>query len=94
MSLAKTAEKIDRRMVMAEQFETPIAQSWRRSVNTHRLDPGRTVQPCVLPSHNLRDYQVPLEHFIHTARSGQLARGCFGAKPKAAVAPGALTLTP
>lgn len=70
MRLPNTAEKIDRRIVMAEQFETPIALSWRRSVDMHRLDPGRTAQPCVLPSHNLRDYQVPLEHFIHTARSG------------------------
>jgi transcriptional regulator of acetoin/glycerol metabolism len=70
MKQASTAAQIDRRIALAEQFDTPIAKSWRRSIEMHQLDPGRTVQPCVLLAHNLRDYQVPLEQFIHTARNG------------------------
>ncbi|MDP2254954.1 MAG: sigma-54-dependent Fis family transcriptional regulator [Polaromonas sp.] len=72
MNQAQIAAGVDRRLALAGAPEpgSPIAQSWRRSIEVHRLDPGRPAPPRVLPAHHLRDYQAPLEPLLHIARSG------------------------
>ncbi len=72
MNQAQTAARVDRMVALAyaPEGDTGIAQSWRRSIEVHRLDPGRTTPPRVLPAHHLRDYQAPLESLLHIARSG------------------------
>jgi len=61
---------VERRIEQAQRLATPIAQSWRRSLEIHRLDPGLATPPRVLPVSHLRDYQAPLEPLLQTARSG------------------------
>ncbi len=72
MNQAQTAARVDRMVALAYAHEgdSGIAQSWRRSIEVHRLDPGRATPPRVLPAHHLRDYQAPLESLLHIARSG------------------------
>ena len=47
-----------------------IARSWKRSIDTYRLDPGRVDPPQVLSANSLRDYREPLEPLLAIARSG------------------------
>ncbi|MGH2374865.1 MAG: sigma-54-dependent Fis family transcriptional regulator [bacterium] len=72
MNQAQIAAGVERRVALAgaPEPESSIAQSWRRSIEVHRLDPGLAAPPRVLPANHLRDYQAPLESLLHIARSG------------------------
>lgn len=47
-----------------------IARSWQRSIETHRLDPGRNGSPRVLAAGALREHREPMEPLLAVARSG------------------------
>ncbi|WP_162937700.1 sigma-54-dependent Fis family transcriptional regulator [Indioceanicola profundi] len=50
-----------------------VAQSWARSINAYRLDPGRTSEPRILSQGSLRPYRDRVEPLLHLARSSLLA---------------------
>lgn len=47
-----------------------IARSWHRSLDVHRLDPGRAAAPRVLTGGLLRDHQDPMESLLQIAKGG------------------------
>lgn len=47
-----------------------LLRSWERSLEDHRLDPGRIAQPRILTSASLRDHLEPLESFLRIAKYG------------------------
>ena len=47
-----------------------LLRSWERSLESYRLDPGRTTQPRILTSASLRDHLEPLESFLRIAKYG------------------------
>ncbi len=47
-----------------------LQQSWRRSLESYRLDPGRTAEPRILTNDKLRDHLESLESFLRIARHG------------------------
>jgi transcriptional regulator of acetoin/glycerol metabolism len=67
---------IDQRIRHALQDPSVLGQSWRRSLERHCIDPGKSTPPRVYSKQQLRDYQEPLEDLMHTAREGmdQLSR--------------------
>ena len=61
---------ISGQVVAPVDAEALIARSWRRSVETYRLDPGRGGSPRVLSAGALREYREPMEPLLEVARSG------------------------
>jgi transcriptional regulator of acetoin/glycerol metabolism len=47
-----------------------IADSWRRCVHEHRLDPTRMQQAVILPQQRVREHQERLDEFLRIARHG------------------------
>lgn len=47
-----------------------LFQSWKRSLEAYRLDPGRAAEPRILTSDVLRDHQGAMERFLRIARHG------------------------
>lgn len=70
MNQAQIPAGVDRMVALDGSPESLVAQSWRRSIEVHHLDPERPAPPRVLPADHLRDYQMPLEPLLHIARSG------------------------
>ena len=58
------------------QGESALAKSWKRSLERYQIDPSLSTPPRVYSRGQLKDYQVPLEDLMHTAREGmnQLSR--------------------
>jgi transcriptional regulator of acetoin/glycerol metabolism len=49
------------------RYEAPIAQSWTRCVNDHRLDPSKLYAPTVIGSADLKDRQAQHEDLMQIA---------------------------
>lgn len=47
-----------------------IADSWRRCVSEHRLNPEVLREPCIVTPERLREHRDAMEEFTHTARFG------------------------
>ena len=58
-------------MFAAEDYsDALIAQSRQRSLEIHRLDPGGSRPPRVLPASTLREHRMPLEPLLDVAHAG------------------------
>jgi len=70
------ASVIDQRARQALRGHSALEQSWQRSLELYRLDPGQSTPPRVYSRQQLLDYQAPMEDLMHTARQGmdQLSR--------------------
>lgn len=51
-------------------IDSLIVRSWHRSLDTYRLDPGRSTNPRVLTGGLLRDHQGPMEDLMQIAKGG------------------------
>ena len=58
------------KMNSAPTIEDTIARSWARSIEQHKLDPGRASKPRILTAGSLKDHRGPLEDFLSFARHG------------------------
>ena len=47
-----------------------LFQSWKRSLESYRLDPGRAAEPRILTGTELKDHQGAAESFLRIARHG------------------------
>ncbi len=47
-----------------------VVSSWRRCLESHRLDPARNCEAFIVPASRLREHRQQSEDLIHIARSG------------------------
>lgn len=66
------ASVVGGRIVSDRAVDPSIAQSWRRSLETYQLDPGRTGQPRILTRNMLREHQEPMEPLLQIAKASML----------------------
>ena len=61
-------QRLVRNAEIAAGPESRVIDSWRRSLANHGLDPSRSNEPRILTSHELREFQTPLEQFLALSR--------------------------
>src|SRR5271166_7098129 len=61
-------QRLVRNAEIAAGPKSRVIHSWRRSLANHGFDPSRTNEPRILTSHELRDFQTPLEQFLALSR--------------------------
>lgn len=72
-AISSHAEAIHRVVSKAEKSDktdSRLVNSWRRSLASYELDPGRIDSPRILSSYDLRSFQAPMERFLRIARLG------------------------
>jgi sigma-54 dependent transcriptional regulator, acetoin dehydrogenase operon transcriptional activator AcoR len=72
-AISSHAEAIRRMVAKAEkpaETQSRLVNSWRRSLASYELDPGRVDAPRILSAHDLKSFQAPMERFLRIARLG------------------------